>query len=127
MDLGRTRQKLKKLITEQVQLEKIFIAPFPMVKGTVYQVSVKCGKSNCRCQREGQEHKAWLITRSHEGRSQTRCLALRDLYKYKKMAKSYRQFRKARERLVKISKEQIELINALEIGRRIEDVWEAKR
>jgi hypothetical protein len=127
MDMSRSRQELKKLMNEQTRLLNIFIASWPLVKGIVYQVEVKCGKVRCRCRNEEQRHKAWKIARSHQGINQTRCVALKDLHKYKKMARCYREFRKARERFVKITKEQIELINALEIGRRIEKVWEKKR
>jgi len=127
MDVSQARQKLKKLINEQARLVDCFISRIPLVKGTVYPIEVKCGKKGCRCEKEGKRHKAWQISRSHEGKSQTRCIGLGDLPKYKKMARYYRRFRKARERFVKLHKEQIELINVLEVGRRIEDIWERQR
>ena len=126
MVISQCRKKLKKLALEESKFLKIFCGHLPLIKGTVYQVETQCGKSGCRCQR-GEKHKAWKITRSFEGKSQTRCIRLGDLHKYKKMARHYRQFRKARERLVKLHKEQIVLVNALEQGRRIEEIWGNQR
>jgi len=127
MNAGKSRLGLKKLLKEESKLINILVGPAPLVKGTVYRIEVKCGKMGCRCEREGKKHKAWQISRSENGKSQTRCLRLEELHKYKKMARNYRQFRKAREILVKIHKEQMEIINELEMGRRVEDIWEKKR
>jgi hypothetical protein len=126
MNPSRARQQLKKLMKEQEKLIDAFLGRAPLVKGTVYRMEVLCGKRGCRCAREGKLHAAWKLSRSHEGKSQTRCLKLGTLDKYKKMAHDYREFRKARKKWVKLYKQQMACIDELEAGRRDEEIWEKK-
>ena len=119
MDLSHCRQKLGALLREETVLAQQIMAREPLLKGTVSRVKVKCGKKNCKCIREGKLYIVWRITRSNEGKTQTKSLCQSELMeKYKKLTGNYRQFRTTRTRLVKIQREVIVLINRIERGRR---------
>lgn len=114
MEIGRYRLKLRELIEEEKGLGQVLMDTKVLVKGNVYKMMVKCGKKGCKCEREGELHSAWRISRSHEGRTQSRCISKREMIEYRKLTNNYRRFRGARARLVKIHGEQIGLINDIE-------------
>ncbi len=116
MDLSRCRQKLKEVTVAGTRLLPAFMSRRPLVKGGVYQAKTKCGKKGCKCEREGQLHLVWRFYSTARGRPTIRTLKKKDVLKYKSFTESYQRFRRARARLVKIHREQMELVNRLEEG-----------
>lgn len=120
--LSRYRLKMRRLLDEEEKLASVLMARQPLLKGTVYQMKTKCGKENCKCQKEGKLHTAWRITRSHKGSVYARYLKKEDdILKGRQLTENYRRFRQARAKLIKIHREQIKLVNLLEKGRREKD------
>jgi hypothetical protein len=116
MTLSQVRLRLRKLINEQSRLSKIFMARKRLIKGGVYQSKSRCGKSNCKCVREGILHLVWRLYWTENGKTKLRALKYSELVYYQKLTRNYMRFRKARARSVKIHREMIELINVLEKG-----------
>jgi len=116
MDLSRCRQKLKEVIVAGTRLLPTFMSRKPLVKGGVYQTRTKCGKQGCKCEREGQLHVVWRFYCTVGGRTTIRTLKQKDIIKYRSLTESYQRFRRARSRLVKIHRKQMELVNRLEEG-----------
>jgi hypothetical protein len=128
MDISQCRLKLRELLEEQTKLMEMFLNRMPLVKGSVYCVRGRCGKPSCRCHREVEHrHPGWLISRSHEGRIQTKSLRGVNRPEYQRLTGNYRRFRQARERWVKIHREQIALVNKIEQARTKDPLWREKR
>lgn len=112
--ISQYRLKIRQLIEEEAKLVQIFMETKSLVKGNVYKMMTKCGKKTCKCEREGELHSAWRISRSHKGRAQSKCIRKSEVPGYKDLTDNYRRFREARARLVRVHREEIELINLLE-------------
>lgn len=116
MTLSQARLRLRRLLKEQGELLKVFLARRRLIKGGVYQARALCGKPNCRCLREGALHTHWRLYWTEQGKSRLRPLKGAEVKYYQKLTRNYQKFRKARARLVKIHQAMIELINCLEQG-----------
>ncbi len=118
MNLSQNRKKLKFLISRLENLAEVFCSRQPLIKGSIYKTKTKCGSDNCRCAREGQLHEVWRVTRSHQGKTQTRTLKPQEVSKYKKYTRSYRSHRKARAELVKLNKKLLKVVDEIEKEKR---------
>jgi len=116
MTLSQARLKLKKLFEEERELLAVFLARRRLIRGGVYQARFRCGKPNCRCQREGQLHHHWRLYWTEGGQSRLRPLRASEVGYYQRLTRNYQRFRRARARLVKIHREMMVLINFLERG-----------
>jgi len=114
MDASKQKQKLRKLVGEQLRQIKIIVGQKALVKGTIFLMETKCGKKGCKCARKGELHKAWCICYSEAGKGKVRTLSKEKVLKYKKLTGNYRRFRQARAQIVKLHKAQIETINNIE-------------
>ncbi len=120
LDLSQCRLRMRHLMQDEEKLIQIFIDTKVLLKGSVYKMMTKCGKKGCRCQREGRLHSAWRISRSHEGRSQSKCISMREALNYRKLTYNYRRFRQARAKLVRLHHQKIELVNMLQEAKKKE-------
>jgi hypothetical protein len=118
--LTQLRLEMDKLINAHKRLCGILKKRSPLIKGTVYRKKTKCGKKGCRCEKKREFHTVWCISRSNQGKSQTRSLGNQDVDRYKKLASEYRKFRQARADLVKLQHTVLETVNRIEDGRMIE-------
>lgn len=116
MTLSQARQKLRRLVTEQVKLLTVLLARKHLIKGGVYLNKTRCGKPNCKCVREGILHTSWKLYWTEDGKTQQQTLKKSEVAYYQKLTKNYMRFRKARARMVKIHQEMMKLINLLEKG-----------
>ena len=114
--LFRSRVKLRLLVNEQAKLLDILLARKSLIKGGVYQTKSRCGRSNCRCVKEGSLHLIWRLYWTEDGKARLKALKKHEVYDYQRLTINYQRFRKARARLVKIHQEMIRLINLLEKG-----------
>jgi len=118
--LTKCRLAMRKLIKAQGKLYTVLLGKPALVKGTVYEMKTTCGNPNCRCNTKGKLHRAWRITRSHRGRTQSRSIARGAVKEYKRLTGNYRRFREARAELAKINRQILELVNGIEEGRKRE-------
>ena len=77
-----------------------FLSDRPMVKGTVYTLRRKCSKPSRRCA-TGQRHEMTALTASVDGKKRLWPVAVDRLEELRDRTEAYRQFRKARARLIK--------------------------
>lgn len=94
-------------------LVNTFLPCQPMLKGLLYLCSRRCGKPTCRCTR-GQRHTSTVLAYRGKGRQRNVLPQPEDLALIQKQTASYQEFRRARARLVKLSKERLRLIGLLE-------------
>ena len=77
-----------------------FLSDRPMVKGTVYTLRRKCSKPSCRCA-AGQRHEMTALTATVDGKKRLWPVPADQLEELRYRTEVYRQFRKARARLIK--------------------------
>lgn len=117
--LSRMRQSLVHLRQELNQLTEVFLAPGPLVRGTLYTLKRKCGKPTCRCTR-GELHPSLVLSWKEEGKTRLKTVSREERASLEKKTRRYQRFRKARARLVVIHQQMLHLIDEIEKARREE-------
>jgi len=91
-----------------------FLSDRPMVKGSVYTLRRKCSKPSCRCV-TGQKHEATVLTARINGKMRLWQVPEDRLEELQERTEIYRQFRKARARLIKEQrKRQLEILRVID-------------
>ena len=116
---SRLRQALRRLAEELPQLVEPMLGDRPLIKGSVYEIKRRCGKSGCRCTR-GELHKSMVLSASEQGRTKLRVIPRGSLRAVRRKVAAYQQIRRARARLVKIHQKMLEIMDEIEALRREE-------
>ena len=94
-----------------------FLDGSPLIKGTLYPLRRKCGKSTCRCAR-GQLHETMVLSASVSGKTRLWTIPQERNWEIRAMTERYRRFRKARADLINHQgqrlSEMLRVINAIE-------------
>ena len=108
-------KKIERLLDERSKLERILLQEKRLIKGSVITRFKKCGRKDCRCATENQPHGPYLyLSRNIEGKTRLKRIKPEEETWVVQYASNYREFRKARERIVKINAAILDLINTLE-------------
>ncbi len=108
-------QKIERLSRERSELERILLQNNRLIKGSVIQRFKTCGRTRCRCITENKPHGPYLyLSRSIQGKTRLKRIGQEEEPWVTQAASNYREFRKARERVVKINATIMELLNTLE-------------
>ena len=112
-ELRKVRQRIYEVQREHARFIQQMLKSRTMIKGSVVTLARACGKAGCKCTR-GEKHTSRYLSIS-EG-SKTRMVYLRPGMEMRitQGVDSYRTFRRARARLVKLQKSLIDLFNRLE-------------
>lgn len=115
-DLSELRKKLIEIYQGSLEELGPFLSDRPMIRGTVYPLRRKCAKSWCRCAR-GERHETVVLTANIGGKTRLWTLPEERRDEVRTQAEQYRQFRKARARLMKTlgrrQREMLRLIDAI--------------
>jgi len=118
MEAGQLRKQLQKCDRELGDLLRTLKQRRPLIRGNVYNLRRKCGKSGCRCQ-DGHLHESWVLSVPNEGRKRMRTVPKGKRKQWQAMAERYRRFRRARARLVKLFAQILKLVDDLERERTV--------
>jgi hypothetical protein len=121
MDTGKTRQRLRQLADEIPVLLDTACGSSPLWRGIVHDARRKCGKPNCRCQR-GELHTSTILADRSGSKLRNLPVRGRQHLLFTEMTEEYRKVRRARARLVKITREMLGIFDRLEEVRRQEAV-----
>ena len=116
--LSRHRQDALHLGEEYTRLLALFLAPDPVLRGTVYELRRRCGKPSCACAADGPPHCSWVLSSSEQGRTRLRVVPKGSLAEWRLWTSRYQKLRKARARLVALHAELLTILDALEQSRR---------
>ena len=116
--LSRLRQTLVRMKDQPGQLLPVFLNNRPLVKGTVYPLRRRCGKSTCRCA-QGELHESLVLTASVEGRTRLQSLPEEKIERVREFTRCYQQFRTARADFVKLYTQMVKIIDTIERLRRV--------
>lgn len=118
MDASQLRKKLCQCQREFNDLLEVLKQRHRLIRGSVYILRRKCGKSGCHCE-EGHPHESWVLSMPEKGGKRMRAVPEGRLAQWRTMTEHYRQSRRARARLVKLFAEMINLIDKLEVERTV--------
>lgn len=118
MNTSQLRKQLQERQKEVADLLWILKQRPPLIRGSVYPLRRKCGKTNCRCQ-DGHLHESWVLSVPEKGRKRMRAVPKGKRLTWQQMADRYRRFRRARARLVKLFVEILDRVDQLERERTV--------
>ena len=118
MNASQLRKCLQESEVEASDLLRVLKQRRPLVRGNVYKLRRKCGKSGCRCQ-DGHLHESWVLSVPEKGRKRMRAVPKGKRAEWQTMTERYRRFRRTRARLVKLFAEIIKLVDELERERTV--------
>jgi hypothetical protein len=118
MDASQLRKRIQQRQRELGGLLKIFKERRPLIRGHLYKLRRRCGKSPCRCQ-QGHLHESWVLSVPERGGKRMRAVPKGKRVHWKQMSERYRRFRRMRARLVKLFGEILALVDELERERTV--------
>lgn len=112
---SRQRQLLGELDQQHRQLVASLLEIRELLKGSVYELKTRCGKSSCHCATpDGARHAAPVLSWSDRGKTQLRTLSAKEVERTRRLTDNYRRFRQARAALVKLQRRTLATIDRLE-------------
>ena len=112
---SRLRRALLTLLHDYQRQLHALLPLRQLVKGSVYDLRTRCGKSSCHCaSQKGPLHTATVISWSEHGKTRLRTLPPTALARFRHLAANYRRFRQARATLVKLHQRIITHVDRLE-------------
>ena len=103
-------QTLKPLLFEMLRIRTF-------LRGSVYELKTRCGKSSCVCLR-GKPHRRWVLSESIGGRKRLRVLPQDEMELWRRRAEDYREFRQRRAKIVKAVRRMLSDLDAIERAQR---------
>lgn len=113
-DPSRLRQLLGQTIARWEELIRVLQSERgPMVRGVFMEVGRRCGKPTCRCA-EGELHPTAMVSAKIGGRTHNAYVPLAEREAIRQETLAYRRLRRARAEIVKLTREALRLIDALQ-------------
>jgi hypothetical protein len=116
---SQLRQTLHRLAGEIRGLVEPCFSDKPVIKGTVYELKRRCGKSGCKCAR-GELHRRMVVSASEEGKTRLQVIPRGYLVEVQEKVGRYQELRRMRTRLGAIYQKMLEVMDAMEAMRREE-------
>lgn len=116
--LNRLRRELRSLVQEfERTLDPVFERS-ALVKGNVYEMARKCGKTACVCTTQGRLHRAMVLSWSQNGRTRLISIPLERLEELRRKSAHYLRFRAARARVTQLHRRILKVLDRIEKLRR---------
>ena len=96
-----------------------FFSDRPVLKGTVYELNRKCGKTGCKCA-QGELHARMVVSASERGKTRLRAIPRGFLVDTQQRVRRYQELRRARARVVQIHRQMLKVMDEMEAMRREE-------
>ena len=122
---SRLRQSLQRDSERISSLIVPFFSDKPVIKGSVYELKRKCGKTGCKCNR-GELHCTMVISSSEKGKIKLRVIPKGFIVEVKRKANRYRKLRRRRKKLIDTHMRMLQVMDEMEQMRR-EDLPSKKR
>jgi hypothetical protein len=111
--LSRYRQELLLLLDRLEHSVKAVLGRSPIVKGNVYEMARKCGKSSCVCNR-GELHRSMVLSWSEKGKTGILSIPSERLVELQKKSEEYLLARNARAQVSTICKQIVGVMDHIE-------------
>ena len=117
--LSRLRAALLALLERLSKTLQVALDRAPLVKGSVYEITRRCGTPNCSCTR-GQLHRNMVLTWSEQGRHHMRSIPPTLLAELRRKSAAYLRFRRARAQVSVVHKQILKVLDQIQELRREE-------
>lgn len=112
--LNKNLHPIRKLLVDYRKNCEVVLKNKPLLKGTLVEAYVHCGRPNCHCIKKKTLHRKVFLKYSKEGKIQSVYVKIDQRKIVKKLTDNFRALRTARANLVKIHLEIISQINKIE-------------
>jgi len=116
---SQLRQTLLHLASEIEGLVKPLFSDRPVIKGTAYELTRKCGKPGCKCAR-GELHTRMVVSASEKGKTRLQVIPRGALVEVQTKVRRYQDLRRVRARLGEIYRKMLKVMDEMEAMRREE-------
>ena len=118
MDASRLRLQLREAERQFALQLRTLLEHDTFVRGGVYRLRRRCGKTGCRCAR-GARHESWVLLWREGGIQHLRAVPAGETARWRRLAEGYRRFRLARRELGRQYRVLLELAEQLEAARTV--------
>jgi hypothetical protein len=117
--VSASRQRAAGIAKGLRQAVQPLLHPQTLLRGTVYELRTRCGKSSCACARSNEKrHRRWVLSYTVEGQKRMRVVPLNRLAEWRRWADNAREFRLQRARVSEMTRQLLEDIDVIERGLR---------
>ena len=113
MTISQFRQQLRKIGRQIERQLDTLMEHKPLLRGSVYRLRRRCGKTGCRCTR-GELHESWVFLAREKGVQRLRVVPKGQTARWRERAADYRRFRRAQRELGRLYREALRLAGELE-------------
>jgi hypothetical protein len=125
---SRLRLALKNRLAEYPRQLEPLLPVRQLVKGSVYDLQTRCGKTGCHCASDqGPRHTSIVLSWSEHGSTRLRTVPPGQQARLRRLTENYRRFRQARAALVKLHRQIVADIDRLEKALRLPPPRPARR
>lgn len=112
---SRLRQTLPALLADYQQRLDDLLPLRQLLKGSVYELKTRCGKPSCHCASpDGPLHSSTVLSWSQNGKTRLRSVGAENSARIRRLTEDHRRFRQSRAALVKLHRQILGAIDALE-------------
>lgn len=112
--LNKNSHPIRKLLQDYRKNCEIVLKNKPLLKGTLVEAYIHCGRPNCHCIKKKTLHRKVFLKYSKEGKIQSVYVKIDQRKAVEKLTDNFRALRTARANLVKIHSEILTQISAVE-------------
>jgi hypothetical protein len=117
--VSASRQRAGRLVRELRQAVQPLLRQQVLLRGTVYELRTRCGKSSCACSRRDEKrHRRWVLSYTVDGRKRMRVVPLNRLADWRRWTANAREFRHRRSRVAEMTRQLMEDLDVIERGHR---------
>ena len=119
VDTSRCRQRIRQIVKEIGEAAEIIMQRKRLLRGTIYNMKRRCGKSGCRCT-QGRLHATECLSTSIGGKTRMQALRKEEIPKAKEWSGNYKRFREACKKIEDLSRQLLDLSRKLQEAQVIE-------
>jgi hypothetical protein len=109
-----SRRRLESQFSQVRMCLSALVKEEKLVKGVLYPLRRKCGKSQCKCAQSDYRHESWYLSFSDHGKTRVVYVPEEDRKELIDLTKRYKSFRLNRQKLVETFKGILHQVNNLE-------------
>ena len=113
MNVSQLRQRLRATGQQINRCLRTLMEHEPLLRGSVYRLRRRCGKTGCRCTR-GELHESWVFLSREKGVQRLRVVPRGQTACWRERAEDYRRFRRAQRELGRLVREALRLAGEIE-------------
>ena len=118
--VSASRQRAARIAKDLLRVLQPLLRAQILLRGTVYELRPRCGKSSCACAGDDEEkrHRRWVLSYTVEGQKRMRVVPLERLADWRRWAANAHEFREQRAKVAEMTRQLLEDLDIIERGQR---------